>query len=733
MNRKQRRAAEKQGGLVTPNASPGVQDAFDNAVRRHQAGRVQDAERLYRQVLEIDPRHADSLHLLGVIAAQTGRHDAAVDLIKKAIKVNGNVAPYHFNLGLALMKQERVSEAAACFRRAVGLKPDYPEAYSNLGNAFRKLGQPDEAVACYRRAIDFRPNYLEVYNNLGTILQELGRPNEAIACFHRTIDLDSNASVPYHNLGLALNDLQKFEEAVAAFRGAVARAPGNPSHREGLGDALYQAGHIAEATEHYRTVLAGHNNAAVMLKFCMYQLANVHAGEDDILRRRDAYGRHLADLTSFFAASSLPAAVLAEAIGSAQPFYLPYQGMDDRELQEMYGRLICGVMDRAFGMADIAPPPMASEKVRIGIVSGLYYDHSVWKIPVKGWLSHLDRERFELFAFHTGAKTDDATAEARGLADHFVQGPLSLAQWREAILAKRPHVLIYPEIGMDGMSARLAAMRLAKVQCNALGHPVTSGMPTIDLYLSSDLMEPEDGQRHYSELLVRLPNLSVVCEPKPAPAEAVDRSALGIDGDAVVYWSCQSLFKYLPQYDLVFPRIANAVPNARFLFIANHGAGVTETFRNRLEQAFAANGLSFDRHCTFVERMNWRRFMATARLCDVFLDGIGWSGFNTTTECLSYDLPVVTMPTAFMRGRHSAAVMRMIGVEDTIAHDVDDYVAKAARLGTDPEWRTAIRDKIAANKHRLYGDMTCIRALEDVLDRFARDPSPFPGDSERLR
>ena len=136
-----------------------------------------------------------------------------------------------------------------------------------------------------------------------------------------------------------------------------------------------------------------------------------------------------------------------------------------------------------------------------------------WKVPIKGWLERLDRDRFRLFGYHTSEKQDAATRAAQALCERFVQGPLPIERWRAEIAADRPHVLIYPEVGMDRASAALAAERLAPVQCNAWGHPDTSGFPTLDHYLSSDLMEPTDGQAHYTERLVRLPNLSIHYEP----------------------------------------------------------------------------------------------------------------------------------------------------------------------------------------------------------------------------
>ena len=137
---------------------------------------------------------------------------------------------------------------------------------------------------------------------------------------------------------------------------------------------------------------------------------------------------------------------------------------------------------------------------------------------------------------------------------------------------------------------------------------------------------------------------------------------------------------------------------------------------------FRSAGLDCDEHCVFLPSLPMDQFTAASGLCDVFLDSIGWSGCNTTLESLAHDLPIVTLPAQLMRGRHSAAFLTMMGIGETIAADLDDYIALATRLAHDRGWRDEIRAKIAANKHRLYRDDAAIRGLEAFLDRVGRAP-----------
>jgi predicted O-linked N-acetylglucosamine transferase (SPINDLY family) len=282
-------------------------------------------------------------------------------------------------------------------------------------------------------------------------------------------------------------------------------------------------------------------------------------------------------------------------------------------------------------------------------------------------------------------------------------------------------VLIYPEVGMDQVCMQLAAQRLAPVQCNSWGHPDTSGFPTLDYYLSSDLMEPPEADAHYTERLVRLPNLSIYYEPSVALDMPVVRAELGLRADATVYWCGQSLYKYLPQFDQVFARIAREAGDCQFAFMEHpKSPPVTAAFRARLERVFAAVGLRADDHLVFWPPFDAQRFVAAIGACDIVLDSIGWSGCNSTLESLPNGLPIVTMAGGLMRGRHTMAILRMMDMTETIVATLDDYVATAARLARDQAWRAIIKDRMSANRDRVYRDETCIASLQEFLNRVAR-------------
>jgi tetratricopeptide (TPR) repeat protein len=235
---------------------PDTHALFADAVRHHQAARLSDAEMLYRRILAINPRHAESLHLLGMVGAQTGRHDLAVDMISGAIEVNPNEASYHCNLGSLLSRQRRLDEAVACFRRAIDLAPGYAGTHYNLGNALREKAELDEAAACYRKALELKPDYPEAHNNLAVVLQAQGRCGDAAAQYERAISLRPDYAEAHNNLGVTLRGLGRLAEAMVCYERALAIKPGYPQARLNLGNLLLNQERFDEAIAQYERLLA---------------------------------------------------------------------------------------------------------------------------------------------------------------------------------------------------------------------------------------------------------------------------------------------------------------------------------------------------------------------------------------------------------------------------------------------------------------------------------------------
>jgi predicted O-linked N-acetylglucosamine transferase (SPINDLY family) len=581
-----------------------------------------------------------------------------------------------------LKRAGQLQEAVALYQICLDTCPDDLDLLYEQGEALLELDQLEEAADRFRRALATAPNDSASTIMLARTLHRLGKPLESLHFYRRAQRLTPHISVVHQMAGITATESDLRDEARTSFRRALEADPDNISAR---------------------------------LCLCMLYL-DMFPTTEALEKGRQQYKQALIELVASTRLDT-PAAIDAavEAAGMLTSFFLPYQGRNDRELQKIYGEWLCRVMAARFpDMQCTTARPRTGEKIRVGFVSAHFRDHSVWKIVTRGWLKHLDRSKFMLFGYHTGTENDTATAEARSYCDTFVQ-QTDIALMTETIMQHKPHILIYPGLAMDPHTVRLAALRLAPAQCVSWGHPNTTGMPTCDFFLSSDLMEPPDGDTHYSETLIRLPNLSVCYEAIPLPAPLPPTAIPGVNPGDFSYLCCQNLMKYLPHYDDVFPAIAAQVPNAKFIFI-KFSDSHRHCFNQRMEAAFSRHNLYAADHVVFLPPLNAITYAVLNAEIDVYLDSIGWSGGNTTFESLPFNKPIVTLPGEFMRGRHTTAILKMMGVEETIAADVQDYVSIAARLGTDREWYDAVSGRVAVNKHRVYGDRICVRALEQFME-----------------
>jgi protein O-GlcNAc transferase len=696
-----------------------INGALRSALQHQQTGNFKQAENLYRKILKKQPDNFDALHMLGVLLSQTGQHNPATEYIEKAIQLKPTSFHAHYNLGNVFAATGHNEQAISCYRMSLQINQDFVPPSMALGNIFQAQKQFDESIACYNKVIAFTPDPYEAHHNLGDILLEIGEVHEAISHYVKALEINPDLPGTYNNLGIALKAQGRLEEAINAYQKAVMLNPQFTNAWYNLGTVLRQMGKMEEAVNAYDMALRSNpNDIKSRWAQCIAQLPIMYSSLSSIEVARKQYIENLLEFRdSLLLGTKKEREAAAEAVGSQQPFYLAYQGSNDLEPQKIYGDMVCQIM--ALQYPQYAEPPTmpsysAGGQLRIGIVSGYFSHHTIWKL-FRGWIENLDRQRFSLYGYYTGRIQDHFTDAAKRHFSCFTDGHYSFENLCRLIRKDQLHVLIFPEIGMDPKTMRLAALKLAPVQCVSWGHPDTTGFPTIDYFISSDLMEPPDAENHYSEQLVRLPNISISYTPLDVPVIPAGRDTFGLREQSVLYLCCQSLFKYLPQYDEIFPRIAHSVRDCQFLFISHQSDFVTEQFRSRINMAFHTYGLTADDHIVFLPRLTTEEYFAMNRLADVYLDSIGWSGGNTTLEAIANHLPVVTLPGQFMRSRHSFAMLTMMGIHETIASTEDEYISLAVRLGTDKAWRNKISGEIAENCHRLYRDRNCITALEEFL------------------
>jgi len=397
-------------------------------------------------------------------------------------------------------------------------------------------------------------------------------------------------------------------------------------------------------------------------------------------------------------------------VGQATAFYRHYLP-DDLDEQRRYGARVASMM--AAIDPGMAPRPLRARR-RVGIVGAHFRFHTVARLfgPLIEALGAYPLD-LEVFALED---CEDGWAARLAKVATLHSGQREARDWRKLIGGRELDVLIYPEIGMHPLTAGLAAIRLAPVQVALWGHPVSTGLPTIDYLLSPAAMEPDDAERCYSEQLIRLPGLGHGLEasayPEPGAVELLPPDPQRID-----LVCAQTVYKLLPAQDRVFARILAALPEACLHLLVDDRAPVRDWLRRRMTPTLLAAGADPERQLRMHGFLDFQRFLGLAKACRLNLDSVGWSGGMSAIDLLSQGLPTISTEGPTMRCRQTAALLRRLDASELIARDEDHYVELAVALARDEARLAELRTRLFANRERLFGSQETVVALAEFLQQ----------------
>ena len=449
-------------------------------------------------------------------------------------------------------------------------------------------------------------------------------------------------------------------------------------------------------------------------------LPMVYADRADVARRRARYDAGLAELESMLPVMQQDPARIYTL--ERTNFLLAYQGENDLPFQRRYANIL-GAMITAADADLRALPPRATgqRKIRIGFVGKWFFSCTAGNY-FERWITRLDASRFERFVYYTGQANDEVTARIGAAAEHFTRLQSDARSNALAIRADELDILIHPEVGMSTGSYLLSSFRLAPIQCAAWGHPVTTGNSAIDVYFSCAQMEPEDYQAHYSERVLLLDGIGVDYAMPPADEPGI-RSDFGLPSTGRLYFCPQSLFKIHPDMDEAFVKILEGDSAAVLVFFQADSRAVTLAFADRLTKTLAAQGINAKGQLKFLPRLDARSFRKALSVADVLLDPFHWSGGGTSLDAFAGDVPVVTLPGSFMRGRQTAAMLQMMDANALVTADVDGYVNTAIEVATNKTLNRDLRALIHANKRALFDRDDLNGQFADALLLLVRDGS----------
>jgi protein O-GlcNAc transferase len=649
MRGKQRRGARVRVTQQDSRTGIATTDLLAAGLEHHQAGRLDEAERLYRQVLSVDACNAYGLHLLGIIAYTRGRLELTVELIGKVITIKPDFPEALSNLGVALKDLGKLDEAIACHEKALAINPNNPVTLSNLGVALKCQSKLDEAITRYEQALAIQPNYPEALANLGNALRDQGKLDEAISRYEQALALKPNYPEVLSNLGVALRDQGKLGEAVARYERALAIKPEYPEALSNLGVALIDQGKLDDAIACYERAIAvkpdyveAYSNRA----FCL----NYH----DKVTAAEVFSAHCH---------------WHERI--ARPVSKPMAYANKREIER---------------------------RLKVGYVSPDFCQHSV-AFFIEPLLRAHDRQAVEVFCYADVTRPDAVTERLRGYADHWLMTVGRLDDdLAERIRKDRIDILV--DLAGYTLKNRLGvfARKPAPVQVTWMGYPNTTGLDTIDYRLVDAVTDPVgEADAWASETLVRLEG-GFLCYggAEDVPEPTVPPCLMT---HTVTFGSFNNPAKLSDATLDTWARLLDRVPKARLLLKGKPlgDAATRVLFLSRLGE----RGVEAER----VELVSWlsspAMHLALYDRVDIALDPFPYNGTTTTCEALWMGVPVVTLLGDRHAGRVGASLLTQVGFTDWIASSVDEYLEIATELAADPnqlnELRHTLRARLAAS------------------------------------
>lgn len=718
-----------------------TQALLREAVTRHRAGRLDEAARLYQDCLARDPALLPALYYGGLLAMQRGRFREAIGLLtrltrhdpsraeawyqlglaqakagdtaaarrgyEQALTCDPRCAPAANNLGLLLQATGDAAGARRLFETACSADPSRAEHWNNLGRILHESGELERAIASYRQATRHGPSLFEPWLNLGAALADAGVVDEALTCLEHAARLPgADAAKAWTNLGAVLHECEQLDRAAEAYGAALAADPRNRAAQTNLARIELERGDAEAARALYGRMLMGKGPGQDAIRM---RLATLVPPIPDSEAQIDTIRRDFrAGLVALRARPLHLTDPLAEV--GEPPFYLSYHGReDDRDLLgELAQTYLAACPSLAWTAGHCTAPRSADgRRIRIGFASHFFFEHSIGK-TMQAIIASLPAERFDVHLLRVPPFVDDARARAIAASAHAVHRlPATLAGARAAIAALELDVLFYADLGTEPLTYYLAYARLAPVQCVTWGHPTTSGIPTIDFYLSHPELEPEGSERFYSERLVRL-DTGAIYPGYPAPVlpeSPATRADLGLP-DTPVFVCPQSAFKLVPAYDVVLAEILHRCPDALLLVPEEKHPRLTAQLQARWARAMPD---AVDR-VRFFARRALPEFCNLIANADVMLDPFPVGGGVSTHDAMSFGTPIVTRPGPQMRSRFAAACYRRMGQTDLIAPDTAAYVDLACTLATDRARCAALRVSIRATAPALYDNLQGIEA-----------------------
>ena len=720
---------------------------FKIALKYHESNNLVDAEKIYRNIINLSPEHSDTLYLLGTLYAQQKKFSLAIKYLNKSIRVNNLNADAFYNLANVYKSKNNLDKAIKNYESALKINNKYLNAYLNLGHIYHTQKKYNESIELYSSILSINKNHTDALNNIGIVYIDTKDYPKAISYLLKSLSLKNDDYRPHYNVGnayletknyeksiehflkaikikpfypMAFNSLgfvykkiNKFNEAVGCFKKSIEQNPSYIPAKLNYGNILDLNCQHQEAIDSYRDAIKINNDTLSVRWALLNTFPVIYKNTNEIKEYKNHFIKEIKNIQKYIKnKNNFNKVDVLNGLLNSTNFYLHYQGLDNIELQKKYANLIEILIKNIYKKTFLVKKNKRSNsKIKIGFVSPCFVEHSISNTH-KNFYLKLKKNIFETYIYHIDDESDNFTEYVKKNVNYFYQGN-NPDEVIKKIESDKLDVLIYIDIGMHPLIQILSAFRFAKIQINGNGQPVTSGFKYIDYVISAELMEPKNAEDHYTENLIKLSN-SGQCYEEPI-IEKNEKQ----ENEIPILFNMQNLFKLLPDEDQIYIDIIKSINNCEIWFVEARNKKATDEFRIRLKKIFDLNSIEYDKFIKIKKRRSQKKFFELINQSDIILDSFNWSGNNTSHQAISLSKNIVTMPGPFMRSRHTYALLKQININETIASDKNNYVKIIKNLITDKNKRKALEGKIQKNKHLLFNDKKPINDFEKFLCKLA--------------
>ncbi len=694
-------------------SSTSIPEILAAAVQYHQSGKWNEADPLYRQILQQNPNHPDALHLLGVIASQQGHPDEALHWIQRAISVEPDSLMFQKNLGIVygqiadrLRREGNYSAAIEMYQKSLAQPESSAQTHNDFANVLKEMGFVDAAIQNYRIAIQKLPNLMIAYRNLGGVYLNQREYSKAMSMFQIALQLDPDNPETLNQIGAVLVSQQQFQDAIQIFDQVLRIDPHYLDSIYNHAFSLQSLGRNEEAILAYQQGLNLHPDQASLLS-ALIHLKQQFCQWDDIetLSRQLVACVENADHVSQ-ASLITPHSFMGLPIPTTA-----------KQQAKVASSFVSGTMGRIVSLNTASLKHRDSiTRIRVGYLSGDLKTHPV-AFAIADFIEQHDRMRFEIFAYSFGSDDGGPMRKRQTSAfEHFRNiENATIAEASEKIKQDQIDILVDLQGHTKNARTAILARRPAPIQVSYLGYAGTMGADFIDAVLCDEYVVPMDQQPDYREKIVHLPGCYLAqSKASTVNEKSLSRFDVGLPEKAFVFCAFHSPFKLNPKIVDVWASLLRENTESVIWLQSMHPSiqsNLCREFESRLipdyRLVFAPSIANRDEH------------IARQRLADLFLDTFPYNSHSTAGDALRVGLPLITLSGETFASRVAGSLLQSLKLNELITHTHQEYFEVAHRLASQPDEMRRVRDKLQQSllTTDLFDATAFARKIETAYER----------------